>query len=98
MEGYLPELFKCADVRPLPKQMPPMSIENDIKPVLLTCQLAKVMEGFTLSRISRPIINNLDPKQFAVAGKSTSHAAGSSGSNRSWFYQLLDCSTTESQC
>ena len=32
------------------------------------------MEGFTLSRISRPIINNLDPKQFAVAGKSTSHA------------------------
>ena len=74
MEGYLPELFKCADVRPLPKQMPPMSIENDIRPVSLTCQLAKVMEGFTLSRISHPIINNLDPKQFAVAGKSTSHA------------------------
>ena len=74
MEGYLPELFKCADVRPLPKQMPPMSIENDITLVSLTCQLAKVMEGFTLSRISRPIINNLDPKQFAVAGKSTSHA------------------------
>ena len=99
MEGYLPELFKCADVRPLPKQMLPMSIENDIRPVSLTFQLAKVMEGFTLSRISRPIINNLDPKQFAVAGKSTSHAlAGSSGSNRSWFYQLLDCSTTESQC
>ena len=73
MEGYLPELFKCADVRPLPKQMPPMSIENDIRPVSLTCQLAKVMEGFTLSRISRPIINNLDPKQFAVPGKSTSH-------------------------
>ena len=95
MEGYLPELFKCADVRSFPKQMPPMSIENDVRPVSLTCQLAKVMEGFTLSRISRPIINNLDPKQFAVA---TSHAAGSSGSNRSWFYQLLDCSTTESQC
>ena len=73
MEGYVPELFKCADVRPLPKQMPPMSIENDIRPVSLTCQLAKVMEGFTLSRISRPIINNLDPKQFAVPGKSTSH-------------------------
>ena len=74
MEGYLPELFKGADVRPLPKQMPPMSIENGIRPVSLTCQLAKVMEGFTLSRISHPIINNLDPKQFAVAGKSTSHA------------------------
>ena len=73
MEGYLPELFKGADVRPLPKQMPPMSIENGIRPVSLTCQLAKVMEGFTLSRISHPIINNLDPKQFAVPGKSTSH-------------------------
>ena len=69
MEGYLPELFKCADVRPLPKQMPPMSIENDIRPVSLTCQLAKVMEGFTLSRISHPIIDNLNPKQFAVPGK-----------------------------
>lgn len=73
MEGYLPELFKCADVRPLPKQMPPMTIENDIRTVSLTYQLAKVMEGFTLSRIPCPMVNNLNPKQFAVAGKSTSH-------------------------
>ena len=73
MEGYLLELFKYVDVRPLPKQMLPMTIENDIRTVSLTCQLAKVMKGFTLSRISCPIINNLNPKRFAVAGKSTSH-------------------------
>ena len=52
MEGYLPELFKGVDVRPLLRQMPPMSIDNGIRPVSFTCQLAKVMEGFTLSRIS----------------------------------------------
>ena len=32
------------------------------------------MEGFTLSRILPNIIPFLDPKQFAVAGKSTDHA------------------------
>ena len=30
--------------------------------------------------------------------KDVKYLAGSSGSNRSWFYQLLDCSTTESLC
>lgn len=73
-EGFLPVLFKRADVRPLPKQMPPKTIENDIRPVSLTSQLAKVMEGFTLTRIAPPIIRNLDPKQFAVEGKCTTHA------------------------
>ena len=30
--------------------------------------------------------------------KDVKYLAGSSGSNGSWFYQLLDCSTTESLC
>ena len=30
--------------------------------------------------------------------KDVKYLAGSSGSNRSWFYQLLDCSITESLC
>ena len=73
-EGYLPSLLKEAIVIPIPKQKPPKSIENDIRPISLTCQIAKVMEGFTLSRILPSIIQRLDVKQFAVAGKSTEHA------------------------
>ena len=59
---------------PLPKVGLPKSIESDIRPISLTSQIAKLMEGFTLSRILPNIIPFLDPKQFAVAGKSTDHA------------------------
>lgn len=58
----------------LPKVGLPKSIESDIRPISLTSQIAKLMEGFTLSRILPIIIPSLDPKQFAVAGKSTDHA------------------------
>ena len=73
-EGYIPSLLKQATVIPIPKQKPPKSIENDIRPISLTCQITKVMEGFTLSRILPSILQKLDVKQFAVSGKSTEHA------------------------
>ena len=66
--------WKQACVRPLPKQNPASSIENDVRPVSLTSQIAKVMEGFTLVRMLPTIIDKLDVKQFAVSGKSTVHA------------------------
>ena len=40
----------------------------------LTCHTAKIMEGFTLSRVLPAITDRLDPKQFAMAGKATQHA------------------------
>ena len=40
----------------------------------LTCHTAKIMEGFTLSRVLPGITERLDPKQFAMAGKATQHA------------------------
>lgn len=73
-EGYLPPLLKCAAVTPIPKKNPPNTIESDIRPISLTCQIAKVMEGFTLTRILPTILPQLDNKQFAVAGKSTEQA------------------------
>ena len=48
-------------------------MKKDIRPISLTCQIAKVMEGFTLTRILPTILPQLD-KQFAVAGKSTEQA------------------------
>ena len=45
-----------------------------MRPISLTCQLAKVLEGFTLARVYPSIVGNLDRNQFAVAGKSTEQA------------------------
>ncbi|CAB4017929.1 RNA-directed DNA polymerase from mobile element jockey [Paramuricea clavata] len=73
-DAYLPPLLKRATVTPLPKQSPPGSIENGIRPISLTCEIAKVMEGLTLARILPSIISHLDNKQFAMAGKSTQQA------------------------
>ena len=73
-EGYLPPIFKCAAVTPIPKKNPPNNIENDIRPLSLTCQIAKIMEGFTLYTILPTILPQLDNKQFAVAGKSPEQA------------------------
>lgn len=73
-EGYVPVQLKESLVRPLPKCSPPKSVENDLRPITLTSQIAKIMEGFTLESLYKQVIDRLDPKQFAVSGKSTTHA------------------------
>ena len=45
-----------------------------MRPISLTCQLAKVLEGFTLARVYPSIVGNLSRNHFAVAGKSTEQA------------------------
>ena len=45
-----------------------------MRPISLTCHTAKIMVGFTLSRVLPCITERLDPKQFAMAGKATQHA------------------------
>lgn len=74
VQGYIPPLLKAAIVRPLPKKRPATAIETDIRPVSLTCQVAKIMEEFSLTRILPTVLPALDPKQFASVGSSTVHA------------------------
>ena len=62
--------MRSADLRPLPQQMPARSVEKDIRSVSLTCQVAKVMESFTLARL----LDKLDLKQFALSGRLTTQA------------------------
>jgi hypothetical protein len=69
-DAYLPRLLKRAAVTPLPKQSPPGSIENGIRPISLTFEIAKVMEGLTLARILPSIISHLDNKQFPFLDES----------------------------
>ena len=62
--------MKSADLRPLPQQKHARSVEKDVSPVSLTCQVAKVMESSTLVRL----LDKLDLKQFALFGRLTTQA------------------------
>ena len=45
-EGYIPALLKSSIVTPIPKVSPPGFIEQDLRPISLTCTMAKIMEAF----------------------------------------------------
>jgi hypothetical protein len=44
--GYIPDLWKSANVSPIPKVTPPKHIESDLRPVSLTAILMKELETF----------------------------------------------------
>ena len=51
LQGKFPQQLKRAFVVPIPKASPPRSIEEDLRPISLTSQIGKVMEGFTLDSL-----------------------------------------------
>ncbi len=53
--------------------MSPKTIEDDLRPISLTPQIAKVMEGFTLEPLLADIGDQIDPYQFAMKGRSIQH-------------------------
>ena len=73
-QGKIPELLKSSIVSPIPKCMPPKSIEDDLRPISLTPQIAKIMEGFTLESLLADIGDQIDPYQFTMKGRSTTQA------------------------
>ena len=73
-EGFVSSLPESAIICSLLKQRLPQSIENDLRPISLTCHITKIMEGFTLLRVLPGITSHLDSEQFALSGKSTQHA------------------------
>ena len=73
-EGYIPELLKSSIVSPITKVSPPKSIESDLRPISLTCTLAKIMEGFLCKRLQSQLTGKIDPRQFACKGHSTTDA------------------------
>lgn len=75
-KGFLPSIFKHLSVCLIPKVRTPTSVENDVRPIALTCQLAKVMEGFTLSQVYEPVMGVLDPFQWVVSAKSMKENIG----------------------
>ncbi|CAB3998507.1 Hypothetical predicted protein [Paramuricea clavata] len=64
-QGIFPEQLKASIAIPLPKCHPPKEINSDLRPISLTNQVAKIMEGFTLKRLSDDLLPMLDQFQFA---------------------------------
>ena len=73
-QGTFPKALKRSIVVPVPKVSPPKSIEDDLRPISLISQIAKVMEDCTLDNFFPEVVNKLDTKQFALPKKSTTRA------------------------
>ena len=73
-EGYIPELLKSSIISPIPKVTSPQSIESDLRPISLTCNLAKIMEGFFCKSLLSQLTPKIDSRQFARKGHSTTDA------------------------
>ena len=73
-EGYVPDLLKRSIINLLPKVSLLQEIQSDLRPISLTCTLAKVTEGFARSGFVAQISEKLDPRQYAREGHSTMDA------------------------
>ena len=74
VQGYVPVRLKQSEVFPVPKCLPPKVVEQDLQPISLTPHIAKVMEGLMLDSLFMQVCDKLNTHQFALAGKSTTHA------------------------
>ena len=66
---YVPVFLKQSEVVPVPKCSPPKVVEQDLRPISLSPQIAKVMEELTLDSLLKQVCDKLDSHQFALAGK-----------------------------
>ena len=73
--GFFSQLWKQANVIPVPKVQPPGSNESDLRPISLTPTLSNLSESYVSKWIMNRILPKLDSSQFgAIRGRSTTHA------------------------
>ena len=75
-EQRLPQIWKMADVTPLPKTKPVKELKKDLRPISLTACLSKVAEECVVVDYVKPAAPRvLDPNQYgAVPNPSTTQA------------------------
>ena len=66
--------MKRSIITPVPKISPPQDIKSDLRTIALTSCLAKVLEGFTHRRLLKQVNCDIDPRQYAREGHSTTQA------------------------
>jgi len=88
--GSVPDIWKRANVIPIPKTNPPQSICDDLRPISLTATLSKLLESLIGRRLLPKIVDKLDSKQFgALRGRSTTHAL--TAITHMWHQALDNC-------
>ena len=74
-EGIFPEVWKSAEIIPVPKVTPARFIQSDLRPIALLPVVAKVFEGFVRQWLLESLSSTFDPLQFGcLKGRSTAHA------------------------
>ena len=74
-EGTIPLLWKCADIRTLPKVPLPKLIHKDLWPLSLTPVFFKCFEQFICAWVTAIAGDQVDPLHYgSVKGTSTVHA------------------------
>ena len=74
-EGFLPDIWKCGYISPIPKTTPMTSVEKDIRPITLTSILSKELETHVVRWLWAYFEKKIDPRQFgSVTKSSTIHA------------------------
>ena len=71
--GIFPFQWKNATITPLEKKKPLVEL-GDLRPLSLTADFGKILEGFAASMILEDITPNIDPLQYGnLRGSSTNH-------------------------
>ena len=74
-EGFIPTVWKSANVTALPNVSPPKNIASDLRPISLTPIIIKVMEGFVCQWIWKEIQGKILPDQYGCMKQTgTTHA------------------------
>ena len=77
-EGFVPSIWKSAEVIAVPKIPRPRSIQTDLRPISLLPTVAKVLESFIGSWLQSVLQPTLDDKQYECRPKKI-HNACSNG-------------------
>ncbi len=75
-ECKVPNIWKMADIAPLPKTKDIEDFNKDLRPISLTSTLSKIAEDFIIQHDLKPkLLNVIDPNQFGfIPGSSTKFA------------------------
>ena len=74
-QGFVPQIWKSADVCPLAKVPSPSVLEKHLRPISLTPVLSKVLERFVAEWVMESAKDIIDNHQFgSLRGSSTAHA------------------------
>ena len=72
----LPDMWKLANVTPVPKNKPVTDINQHLRPISLTCSLSKLTEELIIEKFVAPaILESIDQNQYGGVPKSSATIA-----------------------